>query len=277
MKSLMTCIAMTALAGLCQAASYFSVVDGQSPLAYYRLDNLSDNEGGSSLTLNGCSVGVSTGHALTGSGGYSGFLDSNTWATAPGNTSGTLTGVATGWSSDQGSFSYWMFNDGTGDGTQTNLISRRTGGASSFSGSGDGMIGAYTRTNGTAGIKFDNIGLDSGSAVLTADAWNHLAFTWDRNTGTGDGTITVYVNGSVVASTTTATFDSFTINESRFGKEMVASSTRKFKGGVDELAIWNRTLSPTEVSAQYTAAVPEPSSISLIALGGLALVYRRRR
>ncbi len=58
-----------------------------------------------------------------------------------------------------------------------------------------------------------------------------------------------------------------------------------FNGLIDDLAIWNRNLSDTEVAdlfnsgAQLLAPVPEPSTFALLGLGcvGLAIRSRRRR
>ena len=102
-----------------------------------------------------------------------------------------------------------------------------------------------------------------------------MAFTWERNTGAGDGEIRVYVDGSEVISDTTASFDAFTVAEVRFGKER-SSAGRQFQGSADEIAIWNSALAPAQVRAQH-GAVPEPSSSALLGLGGLALLLRRRK
>jgi hypothetical protein len=51
-----------------------------------------------------------------------------------------------------------------------------------------------------------------------------------------------------------------------------------FTGLLDEVAIWNRTLSATEALALYEAlTVPEPSALALLAIGGLWLAGRRLR
>jgi hypothetical protein len=48
---------------------------------------------------------------------------------------------------------------------------------------------------------------------------------------------------------------------------------------IDDVRIWDRSLSNTEVAALYaTERIPEPSALSLLAvgLGGLAMMRRRR-
>jgi hypothetical protein len=52
-----------------------------------------------------------------------------------------------------------------------------------------------------------------------------------------------------------------------------------FHGSIDDVRLYNRPLSETEVATLYaTESVPEPSSLSLLAigLGGLAMMRRRR-
>jgi hypothetical protein len=46
-------------------------------------------------------------------------------------------------------------------------------------------------------------------------------------------------------------------------------------GAIDELVIYDRALDAAEIGAHY-AAIPEPSSWVLLALGFAALIRRRR-
>lgn len=51
-----------------------------------------------------------------------------------------------------------------------------------------------------------------------------------------------------------------------------------FNGDLDNVFVYNRTLSDSEVSSLHVATAPEPSALSLLAisLGGLAMMRRRR-
>jgi hypothetical protein len=48
-----------------------------------------------------------------------------------------------------------------------------------------------------------------------------------------------------------------------------------FDGAIDDVRIYDRALSGTEVADLY--ALPEPATLALLALGGLAMLRRRRR
>ena len=54
------------------------------------------------------------------------------------------------------------------------------------------------------------------------------------------------------------------------------NNSHRYNGNIDEVAIWNRTLSAQEAADQYAAAfVPEPASAALLA-GAAGLVSLRR-
>lgn len=50
-----------------------------------------------------------------------------------------------------------------------------------------------------------------------------------------------------------------------------------FAGVIDEVALYNVSISPGFVSDQYVAAVPEPGSLTLLILGALALAWSVRK
>ena len=103
--------------------------------------------------------------------------------------------------------------------------------------------------------------------TLPADTWTYIAATLASN-----GTLTAYVNGSPVQDGAYGAFDtassSFRLGDSPAGGI-------PFHGVIDEVAVYDRALSGTEISALMTTALPEPGSVCLVAFGLSALWARR--
>ncbi len=220
-----------------------------APLEWYRLRWTEEAIGSGDLLLSNKKPGSTDAPALTPAGGFGGFESANSWVYLNGTDGGHLLyGLATGWNSTNGTISYWVCMDGDGDGTQTGVFGRETGGGGGVGGNNSIMV--WQRTNGSLGLTFDNHAsrqLDAGAGTLTMSEWHHLVFTWEMNTsGVADGVMRVYVDGEEVASSSDRAWDGFAVNEVRFGKE-ISGATRQFKGSADEIAIWTRTLSAAEV------------------------------
>ncbi len=265
--------------GMQAAPNYVGKVLTQNPLEYYRTDTLI-GEMGDVLTQNGVDIDQTTpSPTLDTAGGFRGLANNNSWSNYAGEGGDTLTDVVTGWDSEEGTISYWVRLDGDGNGTQTGLMGKETGATGDFDVAGN-IIATFMRTNGSFGFRVGASQVSTANSVLAMDEWHHLAFTWDRGTGSGDGVMRVYLDGEEKTFTTTATWADFTIDHSaRFGKELNegGGNPRRLKGSADEIAIWTQALSATEIQAQYDAAlVPEPSTLALAAIGLLGLRRRRR-
>jgi hypothetical protein len=84
--------------------------------------------------------------------------------------------------------------------------------------------------------------------ALTNQQWHHLVFTSDRN---GEGV--VYLDGRQVGSVDIAPVSgaaSFSGSKSFY----IGAATNAFRGDLDDVAIWDRLLSPKEVTSLFTAA-----------------------
>lgn len=86
--------------------------------------------------------------------------------------------------------------------------------------------------------------LSSATSTVPQLAWSHVAMTFEN------GTDKLYINGllAAVSAVHTETFN----NPLAFGYTNVPNGNR-FKGLLDEIALYNRALSPGEVSAIYSA------------------------
>jgi hypothetical protein len=147
-------------------------------------------------------------------------------------------------------------------------------------------------TNGSLSIRMNATGaarmLSKGGLLIST--WNHVVLTLGQELD-GTGTITAYVNGSTAGFTSPNGFaipagyniianDAHELFLGRRGTTTTPSNAL-----LDDFAIWNRALSPSEVSLIYSSGlqglnvqqIPEPNSMVLSVLGGLAAIGFRRR
>jgi hypothetical protein len=90
----------------------------------------------------------------------------------------------------------------------------------------------------------------SAPNLLTTMALQHLAITYDKTTGAAN----IFYNGAVVAAQNLGIFTPQTTYSLDLGTRSSGNGTGQFyKGLLDEVALYNRALSATEVSAIFTA------------------------
>lgn len=116
------------------------------------------------------------------------------------------------------------------------------------------------------------------SPVITDGNWHHVAATINRSSTTGGN---LYVDGSVVHTFDPTTRPGNISNTAnlRIGQHYVTSvqPSQAFQGGIDEVEVFNRELSATEIQAIYNAGsagkckvMPRPTGPTSIVGGGVA-------
>ena len=116
--------------------------------------------------------------------------------------------------------------------------------------------------------------INSGTAPSTeVGVWHHVTWT---NTA-GDGQQSIYVDGVLATSSGGGgAFGGYGGN----GVEalLVGTSRNKgsFNGDLDDVRVYDETLTGTQIAALATVAIPEPTSGILLSLTSLALLRRRR-
>ena len=88
----------------------------------------------------------------------------------------------------------------------------------------------------------------AGTSQLAVNTWTHLAMTWDT------GTLRLYVNGTQVSSRSAASSLTTGTGPLRFGGDSFANEW--FAGQIDELRLYHRALSASEINADRNRAVP---------------------
>lgn len=118
---------------------------------------------------------------------------------------------------------------------------------------GDGVssnVGAFA-------IQFDDdsFGVVSDTTEIPANVWVHLAATWRSS----DGALAFYKDGVQVASTTAGvgrtmkTHGAFTGKIGEWGS--IRGPNFKFRGQIDEVTLYNRSLTQTEIRSEFTAGI----------------------
>jgi len=253
-------------------------------VAYWDFEGSANNHaaGSGGAAFNGILTGgaTTTGTAKAGSGalgldGVNDFMNVTTNVTAN-----------AAWS-----VSAWFRSDIVPTGTGRHFVYESSGG-------GNGYTMSFGLRDGTTGVpagsaaqtSFQVFSYYNATAVnaqtlvddaAVANTWYHTLSVFTPATPTTTGSIVSYLGGSQVSSITLpvgAVMEPVT--GFRVGTYRSANG-RWFDGSIDEVAIWNRSLTPAEAAEVFTLgnngqAIPEPSAIVLAGIGLLGLMTRRR-
>ena len=110
--------------------------------------------------------------------------------------------------------------------------------------------GYNLKLNGTgnnSGVYFD--GMTTKNDVLLLNKWNHIAAV------NNNGTRKIYINGTEQTITGTPLTTAVNSDPLIIGQDSSSSSTRIFKGSIDEVRIWSTVRTASEITSNMNAAL----------------------
>jgi hypothetical protein len=248
-----TTSAPAALKVVSAPSGYTAAVMGDTPLAYYRLDETS---GTTAYDFVGNNNGAYS-NASLGQPGYS-PIDTDTAVAFSGDNSyvGGISGTAINFQGTGASFTLeaWV-NGPEGLTDETSIIAKGTGsdGTTANEQFALDIAGGHYRllTRGN-----NNVAYEADAAVGPNGTWQHVVGVYDQTSGSP--TMSIYVNGELSGTGggrgagLRASSSQISIGSKRLGNDPKYNGT--FNGLVDEVAIYSHPLSDTTVQAHYGAA-----------------------
>ena len=129
--------------------------------------------------------------------------------------------------------------------------------------------------NGRLQIAYGGTSLYNIDTTISIDTWYYLGITWDVASNTMDIFYGAAGSGSLETST-------ISIASAGNSSDLIYVGGRngsgEFLGSLEEIAIWDRTLSDSSMEAQFAATVPEPATTAMsLGIGVCALTALLRR
>ena len=147
----------------------------------------------------------------------------------------------------------------------------------------NGGLWSFWNGGGTSGDGGWNVA--NGPAVST-NTWSHVAISYESATNTK----TIFLDGAAVSTTNPVAFSpnngdlpdglSHENENLHIGGGGDEGSSFRWNGGIDDISIWDEALDQTaiqDIRDNSITLIPEPTSLGLLSLAGLALLRRRRR
>lgn len=154
------------------------------------------------------------------------------------------------------SVSFWMY---MGEGDSSQWLLNKSGAYYSGGYHYEWMINMRSDNTVRAKMYFNNSATDyltwDSETALNASQWYHVVITWNLATDTNG--FKMYINAVSETCTFTQVGSISTVTAStnavQIGKD---AGTNYFYGNVDELSIWDETLTPTDVTNIYNSGKP---------------------
>lgn len=108
----------------------------------------------------------------------------------------------------------------------------------------------------------------TGTGVVAANTWTHVAITFDR----ANDVVTTYINGQVDSTTAIPLVGdgALTFTNGLIGGGIMKTKYETFMGSLDDVRIYDEVLTQSQIAA----IVPEPATLMLLSLGGFACLRR---
>jgi len=134
-----------------------------------------------------------------------------------------------------------------------------------------GVVDIYIRNGGGA----QTLGHVYSPGIAFDGNWHHLVFS-----GGTDGMLDLYIDGVYDTTFDYSNVPAFAPDTTTIGGILRNGDCCNFTGNIDDIAMWDRDLSTTEIGLLSTGTsptlIPEPST-GILAFLGAALLFRRRR
>ena len=172
---------------------------------------------------------------------------------------------------NEGTLSLW-FNMNGSEPTNSIISSRSDNGYLN----GDFFLSPDHTTNAPSVAYWSGSGVWYGvgsPTPLSSEGWHHIAWSWSTS-----GISRLYVDNVVTDGTVVPVpiFGNVPLAIGRAGHISVGSPNYDyFSGSIDDVYIYDRALSPTEVSTLFSV-VPEPSTALLLSIGLFAISLRKK-